>query len=189
MFSFTMARFIVAGRTDLSALCAYVSVERTSSESWSRQAAMLMPHTRWPERFSIATTTLLSSFRAGVRAGATLLAIGAHSLGDLGEIGPIDVQRAKQDDLWESSSGLTEDAAIAALENAAWMMFQRFVVEIKGISAGRITFKTAADVASNLVSGAFSPIFAQIDPLKIGENSRAMKIASPTYSWWAEFIG
>ena len=114
------------------------------------------------------------------KSAGTLFVVGAHELvmGDLGEIGPIDVQRAKQDDLFESSSGLTEDAAISTLERATWKMFSDYVLEIKNLSAGKITFKTAAEVASAMVVGVFQPIFAQIDPLKIGENSRAMNIAS-----------
>ena len=114
------------------------------------------------------------------KSAGTLLAVAANKLivGDLGELGPIDVQSPKSDDLWESSSGLTEDAAIETLEKSAWKMLEHFITEIKGISGGQITFKTAADAAAPMVAGALSPIFAQIDPLKIGENSRAMKIAS-----------
>ena len=114
------------------------------------------------------------------KSAGTLIAIAAHEIiiGDLGELGPIDVQRPKSDDLWESSSGLTEDAAISTLETAAWSMFERFVFEVKRLSDGKVTFKTAAEAAAPMVAGMLSPIFAQVDPLKIGENSRAMKIAS-----------
>lgn len=114
------------------------------------------------------------------KSAGTLLVIGAHELimGENGELGPIDVQRAKQDELWESSSGLTEDAAIETLENAALKAFEHYLFDIKEISGGQITFKTASEVAATLATGLFEPIFAQIDPLKIGENARAMKIAS-----------
>lgn len=114
------------------------------------------------------------------KSAGTLLAIAANELiiGDFGELGPIDVQSPKSDELWESSSGLTEESAIQTLENAAWKMFESFVAGIKDMSKGQITFKTAADAASPLVGGVLSPIFAQIDPLKIGENARAMQIAS-----------
>lgn len=114
------------------------------------------------------------------KSAGTLVVIGAHEIvmGENAELGPIDVQRAKQDELWESSSGLTEDAAIETLENAALKVFEHYLFDIKEISGGQITFKTASEVASILAVGLFEPIFAQIDPLKIGENARAMKIAS-----------
>ncbi len=114
------------------------------------------------------------------KSAGTLIAIAANEIiiGDLGELGPIDVQRLKSDDLWNSSSGLTEDSAISTLESASWAMFQRFVLEIKDLSEGQVTFKAAADAAAPMVAGLLSPIFGQIDPLKIGENSRAIKIAS-----------
>lgn len=112
------------------------------------------------------------------KSAGTLLAIGANELimGDAGEMGPIDVQRAKPDELWESTSGLTEDAAIESLERAGIKMFENFLLEIKQFSGGQITFKTAAESAAALVAGVLSPLYAQIDPFKIGENSRAMKI-------------
>ena len=114
------------------------------------------------------------------KSAGTLIAIAANELiiGDLGELGPIDVQRLKPDDIWESSSGLTEDAAISTLETASWAIFERYVLEIKRLSEGQVTFKTAAEAAAPMVAGMLSPILAQIDPLKIGENSRAIKIAS-----------
>lgn len=112
------------------------------------------------------------------KSAGTLLAIGANELviGDAGEMGPIDVQRAKPDELWESTSGLTEDAAIESLERAGIKMFENFLLEIKQFSGGQITFKTAAESAAALVAGVLSPLYGQIDPFKIGENSRAMKI-------------
>lgn len=113
------------------------------------------------------------------KSAGTLIVIGAHELfiGPFGELGPIDVQRGKQDELWESSSGLTEDSALETLENTAFKMFKDYLFAIKGLSQGRVTFKTAAEVAAKFVTGQLEPVYAQIDPLKIGENSRAMTIA------------
>jgi len=113
------------------------------------------------------------------KSAGTLLAIGAHELiiGDCGELGPVDVQRPKEDELWESSSGLTEDAALGSLESSAMQMFDHFVFEIKRISRGQVSFSLAAEVAGGMTRGLLEPIFAQIDPAKIGESSRAMNIA------------
>lgn len=114
------------------------------------------------------------------KSAGTLLAIAGHKLiiSDDGELGPIDVQRMRQDDLWETASGLIESAAMESLGHMSRDLFGRMVTEIKGMSLGQITFKTAADAAAPIVSGMLSPIFAQIDPLKVGETARALQIAS-----------
>ena len=114
------------------------------------------------------------------KSAGTLLSIAGHKLivNDDGELGPIDVQQMRQDELWERTSGLIESAAMDSLGQISWDLFERLITEIKGMSLGRITFKTAADAASPIVSGVLSPIFAQIDPLKVGETTRALQIAS-----------
>ena len=114
------------------------------------------------------------------KSAGTLLAVSGHKLiiGDEGELGPIDVQQMRQDELWERASGLVESAAIDSLAQVSWDLFERMITEIKGMSFGRITFKTAAEAAAPIVSGALSPIFAQIDPLKMGETARALRISS-----------
>lgn len=113
------------------------------------------------------------------KSAGTLLCIAAHALylGDLGELGPIDAQRAIKDELGGRSSGLTEDAAIESLENAALKTFNKFVIELTKISKGQVTFRTAADTAEKMIGNLLGPIASQIDPTKIGENSRAVSIA------------
>ena len=113
------------------------------------------------------------------KSAGTILAISAHKLtiADDGELGPLDVQQMRQDELWERSSGLVEGAAINSLSETAWELFERLITEIKDLSFGRITFKTAADAVSPIVAGTLSPIFAQIDPLKLGETARALSVA------------
>ena len=114
------------------------------------------------------------------KSAGTLLSISGHRLiiSDDGELGPIDVQRMRQDDLWETASGLIESAAMESLGQISRELFGMLIAEIKGMSLGQITFKTAADAAAPIVSGMLSPIFAQIDPLKVGEAARALQIAS-----------
>ncbi|MCY3883984.1 MAG: hypothetical protein OXG24_03615 [Gammaproteobacteria bacterium] len=117
------------------------------------------------------------------KSAGTLLAVCGHDLvmSDNGELGPFDVQLLGKDDLWSRTSGLVETSAFAPLEEISWSLLQRFVREIKNLPGGHITFKTATEVAAPLVASTLSPIYAQIDPLKLGETSRALKIAS-TYA-------
>jgi membrane-bound ClpP family serine protease len=82
------------------------------------------------------------------KSAGTLICIAAHELivFDTGELGPLDVQIAKADELGEQSSGLAAEAAFEKLQQEAFKMFKRQLTHIKDEIAGRITFKTAADL-------------------------------------------
>lgn len=112
------------------------------------------------------------------KSAGTLLAVGAHEIvmSDHGEIGPLDVQVGKKDELWETDSGLTVLSAIETLEERAFSLFETGFLDLKMRSRGRITLKTATELAGTLAIGVVSPIVAQIDPMHVGEVSRAMKI-------------
>lgn len=113
------------------------------------------------------------------KSAGTLIAIGAADLaiGDLGELGPLDVQLAKPDELGLIASGLTVDSSFRSLQAAAFQMFESFLLDTYQKSGGRITTKTAAELAVTMTIGLFSPIFEQMDPLKIGEDYRSTRIA------------
>jgi len=122
--------------------------------------------------------TEISIFIPGTCSSAgTLLATGAHKIymGELGELGPLDIQISKKDEIWASASGLNVDAAISALEEIAEKMFFRYVYEIKSRSFS-VTYKTAAEISVDLVGKLLAPVYDQIAPSEIGENSRAMDI-------------
>ncbi|MHB8327841.1 MAG: SDH family Clp fold serine proteinase [bacterium] len=112
------------------------------------------------------------------KSAGTLLAVGAHEIviSDHGELGPLDVQIRKKDELWETDSGLTILSAIKALEEKSFDLFESCFLNLKSRSGGRITLKTATDLASKLAIGTMTPIIAQIDPIHVGEVSRAMNI-------------
>lgn len=112
------------------------------------------------------------------KSAGTLIAVGAHEMiiHDLGELGPLDVQLGKKDEIWETDSGLTVLSAIKALEEKAFDLFENCFLSLKRRSGGRITLKTATELASKLAVGTMTPIIAQIDPIHVGEVSRAMNI-------------
>lgn len=113
------------------------------------------------------------------KSAGTLVCIGAYDLviGDLGELGPLDVQVAKPDELGLISSGLTIDSAFRSLQSVAFQMFETFLLDTLNKSGGRITTKTAAELAANITVGLLSPIFQQMDPMKVGEDFRSTRIA------------
>ncbi len=111
------------------------------------------------------------------KSAGTLLVIGATSLiiSDRGELGPLDVQLSKPDEIFERSSGLDIMQALYVLREETLGTFLHHLLSVKGGSS--ITVKTAAEIASKLAVGLFSPIYAHIDPIKLGEIRRAIMIA------------
>lgn len=113
------------------------------------------------------------------KSAGTLIALGADEIfmGCRGEFGPLDVQLSKEDDIVSQSSGLDISTALGFITDQAFTIFERHFVEVKERSFGVISTKTAADIATHIAVGLLSPITQQIDPLKLGEIQRAMKIA------------
>jgi Serine dehydrogenase proteinase len=113
------------------------------------------------------------------KSAGALIATGAHELvmSNSGELGPLDIQMTKKDELWEYQSGLTVMSALDALHEKAFSAFESFFLEIKRRSRNTVTFKTAAEISVKLATGLFCPIFQQIDPMHVGEASRAQAIA------------
>lgn len=112
------------------------------------------------------------------KSAGTLLAIGAHeiAMSDEAELGPLDVQLGRKDEIWETDSGLTVLTAITTLEEKCFDLFEDCFLKLKSRSGGRITLKTATELATKLAIGTVSPIISQIDPMHVGEVSRAMNI-------------
>lgn len=110
------------------------------------------------------------------KSAGTLIAIAANELaiGDLGELGPLDIQVNKGSELYEQSSGLDLQEALGKVTAHVWDTFSNFLQEIHALGLNtNISTKIATQV-SNAIS---TPILAQIDPLRLGELQRAMRIA------------
>lgn len=121
-----------------------------------------------------------SSFDALVprycKSAGTLLVVGASSLylDDMSELGPLDIQVRKSDEIVGRNSGLDILQAVSHLQTHAMMAFRSNLVELT--QAGLST-RVASDISTKLTTGLFEPIFAQIDPMKLAEMQRATEIA------------
>lgn len=111
------------------------------------------------------------------KSAGTLIAIGASELiiSDTGELGPLDVQLAKQTEMFERSSGMDITQGIEALRAQTMETFKNFVYEMR--VGSKLSTKIATEVATSMTTGLFGPVFAQIDPSRIGEIQRATYIA------------
>jgi hypothetical protein len=114
------------------------------------------------------------------KSAGTLAALGAHELAfaPYGELGPLDIQQYKTDNLAGMESGLTISEAIDTLTRKALDYHREHYTGILNSSGGVISFGSAAKVASDLVTGIFSPIFDRIDPYDVGQKARSMRIAN-----------
>jgi hypothetical protein len=104
--------------------------------------------------------------------GANELVMAPHA-----ELGPLDVQMVMKDDLWEMRSGLTILESLEFLEQRAFQSLEDYFLRIKARSGNTITFRTATEVSSALIQGLLQPIYAQIDPMQVGQAARAISIA------------
>jgi len=113
------------------------------------------------------------------KSAGTILCTAARKLyfGQLGELGPIDVQIRREDEIGERDSGLSIDSAFDSLRSASFRLFEQTLFDIKEGSGGSITYKTAAEIASSMTVGMVSPIFSHLDPIKIGETYRSVRIS------------
>ena len=113
------------------------------------------------------------------KSAGTLIALGAHEIvfSDFGEMGPLDVQMSKKDELFEVESGLTVMDAITTLNEKAYTAFEDFFLRTKTGVGGSITMHSAAEFATQLTTGLFAGLYDQIDPMHVGDAGRQMKIA------------
>ncbi|PPC79557.1 MAG: hypothetical protein CTY40_10820 [Hyphomicrobium sp.] len=120
------------------------------------------------------------------KSAGTLMCIGAHNLymGPAGELGPLDVQIVKADEMDEQKSGLVAEAAFEKLQQESFKFFMQFAQDIGG-SGYRVTLKTAFDIATRMTVGVIEPIFDKLDPVTIGEDFRSNRLAQA----YAERLG
>ena len=110
------------------------------------------------------------------KSAGTLVAIGANSLafGECGELGPLDMQVSKPDELLFNHSGLDVLQALGIVTESGWDSFTTYVAELVG--AGLST-RIASQIAGDLAGGLMEPIAAQVDPMRLAEATRAIKVA------------
>ena len=113
------------------------------------------------------------------KSAGTLIALGADEivLGTKGELGPLDVQIPKEDSLVSRASGLDSGKSIGSLQNRVYDDFEDMFLKLLIRSGGVFSTQTAARIATDLVVGLLAPIARQIDPLKFGENQRALDVS------------
>ena len=112
------------------------------------------------------------------KSAGTLIALGADEIvmGSKGELALLTLNCPRKIRL-HPHQDLIQRNAIFSLQLEAFHMFDNVFSDLARKYGNRFTTRTAAKIATNLVEGVLSPIAAQIDPLKLAENQRALRIA------------
>lgn len=110
------------------------------------------------------------------KSAGTLIAIGANeiAIGDHGELGPLDIQITKPTEIREQSSGLDIHQALQFMLSHAVESFRTALLDLR-LNA-RLSTKLAGEFAAKLAVGITAPLYAQVDPNRLGELQRAMRI-------------
>jgi hypothetical protein len=111
------------------------------------------------------------------KSAGTLIAIGANEIvmHDTAELGPLDVQIRKRDELLQRESGLDIIQSLDHLTHATIDAFRNTFLEIAEKSG--LSTRLCADISSNLVTQLYGNIYSQIDPIRLGSVVRANAIA------------
>lgn len=131
-------------------------------------------------RFIQDTYSHFTIFVTGMcKSAGTLLALGANEIifSPYGELGPLDMQNAKEDRIGQLQSALIITEALKNLEARATAKYFEVINSIFE-SSSNISFSSASKSAIDLVHGLYTPIFGQIDPEDIGDKARSMQIAT-----------
>lgn len=111
------------------------------------------------------------------KSAGTLVVVGASKLymDDMSELGPLDIQVKKNDEVIGRNSGLDVLQAVSYLQTNAMSAFRSYLLELT--SQAGLSTRVASDIASRLTTGLYEPVFAQVDPMRLAEMQRAMEIA------------
>jgi|HubBroStandDraft_1064217.scaffolds.fasta_scaffold43286_3 hypothetical protein len=113
------------------------------------------------------------------KSAGTLLAICATKIymSIFGELGPLDVQLLKEDELWERRSGLIGRNALKSLREEAKEVFSDFMFSVKDMTDGLVRLKMATDIAASITNGLLGHVYGKLDPLSIGTDYMELHVA------------
>ena len=114
------------------------------------------------------------------KSAGTLIALGANSIimSDFAEIGPLDVQLMRRDELREARSGMVARTALEGLRQETFEVFSHMMLGIKAGSKNVVSFEVSSKIATELTAGVMTPIYAQVDPDSLGNDLRYLQIAT-----------
>ena len=113
------------------------------------------------------------------KSAGTIIALGAHRLimDPFSELGPLDVQLFKTDEINTRKSGLLSRSSFESLAEASFELFEQFMLGIKRRSDDLISFRLASEVSAQIASTLMAPVYSQISPDVVGSDYRDLNVA------------
>lgn len=113
------------------------------------------------------------------KSAGTILATAATKIvmSDFAELGPIEVQLRNPLEVGERTSSLTPVQALDSLKRHSKSLFAEHFKQLRFDDSLLFSTKMAADVASELTVGLLSPMYEQVDPIRLAEVERSLKIS------------
>ena len=114
------------------------------------------------------------------KSAGTILSLAADGIimSQYAELGPIDVQLRKDDEIGERTSGLTPIQALQTLQVESGSHFQRFFRQLRFGNELGFSTKLSADIAAQMAVGLMGSVYSQIDPTRLGEVERHVRVSS-----------
>lgn len=111
------------------------------------------------------------------KSSGTLLALCANEIWmtDSGEFGPLDIQLMNKEEYYERNSGLDSFQALSTLAERSNELMRTQFMDLR--MGARLSTKQALEAATKVTIGLLSPIYEQLEPMRLGEVSRSMEIA------------
>ncbi|MDI9349032.1 MAG: hypothetical protein QM537_03400 [Candidatus Symbiobacter sp.] len=114
------------------------------------------------------------------KSAGTLLACASDRIvfGVFGELGPLDVQLRRRDELFEQRSGLITQDAMKKLKDYSLELLEHFMFGIKVHGRRNISLKMASDIALKFSSDAMKTLYEKINIESLGEDERNLRVAT-----------
>ena len=113
------------------------------------------------------------------KSAGTLVALGAHHLlmDSFSELGPLDVQLYKQNEIMARKSGLLTRSSFESLQEVSFDLYEHFMLRIMMQSDGLVTFQVASELSADMTANLLAPVYGQIDPDVVGSDYRDVRVA------------
>lgn len=121
------------------------------------------------------------------KSSGTLMCLGASKIimGDLAQLGPLDIQILNREEFGERHSGLNPIEALRGISYQSIEVLRQQFLDMR--FGGGLSTRQALEVATNLTGQLMSPITSQLDIMKYGEFTRSLRIANEYGSRLAKY--
>lgn len=113
------------------------------------------------------------------KSAATLLSISADELlmDNYSELGPLDIQIQKRDEIADRSSALDLMNALDYLDERSYDSYEDFIEKLNTKKKGNISLTTAMEYSSDVIPELYGRIYEKIEPMRLGKIQRSQNVA------------